>query len=77
MNFDKVFYKTLFKNLFSDPCKVRFWDGEVENYGEGEIKFEIIFNLSSTSYVSNSFKIISKDSLMSFIIFLLSVLRCK
>ena len=36
MNIDKLFYKTLFKNLFSDPCRIRFWDGEVENYGEGE-----------------------------------------
>lgn len=44
MRIDKVFYKTLFKNLFSDPCRVRFWDGEIENYQEGDIKFEIIFN---------------------------------
>ena len=44
MNIDKVFYKTLFKNLFSDSCRVKFWDGEVENYGEGEAKFEITFN---------------------------------
>ncbi|WP_411679427.1 class I SAM-dependent methyltransferase [Clostridium thailandense] len=44
MDIDKVFYKTLFKNLFSDCCSVRFWDGEVENYGEGEERFEIVFN---------------------------------
>ncbi len=44
MSIDKVFYKTLFKNLFSDTCRIRFWDGEVEDYGEGETKFEIIFN---------------------------------
>lgn len=44
MNVDKVFYKALFKNLFSDPCRIRFWDGEVENYGKGECKFEVIFN---------------------------------
>lgn len=44
MNIDKVFYKTLLKNLFSDACKVTFWDGDVVNYGEGEHKFEIIFN---------------------------------
>jgi cyclopropane-fatty-acyl-phospholipid synthase len=44
MNINKLFYKKLFENLFSDPCRIRFWDGEVENYGEGETKFEIIFN---------------------------------
>lgn len=44
MSIDKVFYKTLFKNLFSDPCKVKFWDGEVERYGTDESEFEIIFN---------------------------------
>ena len=44
MNIDKIFYKTLFKNLFSDPCRIRFLDGEVANYGEGEPKFEMIFN---------------------------------
>ncbi|MTK13052.1 MAG: class I SAM-dependent methyltransferase [Clostridiaceae bacterium] len=44
MNIDKAFYKTLIKNLFSDFCRIRFWDGEVENYGDGECKFEIIFN---------------------------------
>lgn len=44
MDIDKVFYKTLFKNLFSDPYRIRFWDREVEDYGEGECKFEIIFN---------------------------------
>ncbi|HEX9025051.1 MAG TPA: cyclopropane-fatty-acyl-phospholipid synthase family protein [Clostridium sp.] len=44
MNIDKAFYKTLLKNLFSDSCKIRFWDGEVVNYGEGKSKFEITFN---------------------------------
>lgn len=41
---DKVFYKTLFKDLFSDPCTVRFWDGEEETFGEGESKFKLILN---------------------------------
>lgn len=41
---DKLFYKTMFKDLFSDPCTVRFWDGEEEHYGEGESKFCLIFN---------------------------------
>lgn len=44
MIIEKAFLKTLFKNLFSDPCRIRFWDGEVVNYKEGDIKFEIIFN---------------------------------
>ncbi|WP_279285470.1 cyclopropane-fatty-acyl-phospholipid synthase [Clostridium sp. C8-1-8] len=41
---DKLFYKTLLKNMFSDPFQIKFWDGTVENYGEGEAKFKIIFN---------------------------------
>lgn len=41
---DKIFYKTLFKTLFSDSCDIRFWDGEIEHYGEGESKFQIILN---------------------------------
>ncbi len=43
MDVDKVFYKNLFNNLFSDPCLVEFWDGDVEQYGEDEAKFRIIF----------------------------------
>ncbi|WP_246577801.1 SAM-dependent methyltransferase [Clostridium psychrophilum] len=41
---DKLFYKTLLKELFSDPFTIRFWDGSVEKFGEGESKFQIIFN---------------------------------
>jgi len=45
MNTDKIFYKTLFKNLFSDPCDIKYWDGEVQHCGaEGERKFTILFN---------------------------------
>lgn len=44
MSIDKIFYKTLLEGLFSDPFEVEFWDGEVENYGQGESKFKIIFN---------------------------------
>ncbi len=44
MVIDKLFYKTLLKNMFSDPFKIKFWDGSVESYGEGESKFKIIFN---------------------------------
>lgn len=44
MIIEKTFLKTLLKNLFSDPCRIRFWDGEIVDYKEGDIKFEIIFN---------------------------------
>ncbi len=41
---DKVFYRTLFRDLFSDTCTVKFWDGEEETYGEGESRFKLIMN---------------------------------
>ncbi|MBP8314906.1 class I SAM-dependent methyltransferase [Clostridium neonatale] len=41
---DKMFYKTLFKNLFVDTFELKLWDGSSEIYGEGEPKFKIIFN---------------------------------
>lgn len=44
MGIDKFFYKSMFRNLFSNPCKVQFWDGEVESYGGEKSKFKIIFN---------------------------------
>jgi len=42
MEVDKIFYKNLFKNLFSDPCSVEFWDGDVEKFGKDDPKFQII-----------------------------------
>jgi len=44
MNIDKLFYKTLLKKMFSDGFEIMFWDGSVENCGEGESKFKIILN---------------------------------
>ena len=44
MNLDKVFYQNFMKNLFADPCEVKYWDGDVVNYGEGEAQFRIGFN---------------------------------
>lgn len=44
MIIDKIFYKTLFRNLFSDAFELRLWDGSSEIYGQGEVKFKIIFN---------------------------------
>ena len=41
---DKLFYKTLFKNLFSDTYELTLWDGSTEIYGEGEVQFKIKFN---------------------------------
>ena len=34
MLIDKLFYKTLFKNLFSNSFEVKLWDGEVKKYRE-------------------------------------------
>jgi cyclopropane-fatty-acyl-phospholipid synthase len=44
MSIDKMFYRTLFKNLFSDPFEIKFWDGSSESYGQGESQFTIVFN---------------------------------
>lgn len=41
---DNVFCKTLFKDLFSDTCTVKFWDGEEETFGEGESRFRLILS---------------------------------
>jgi len=41
---DKLFYKNLLKDMFSDPFQLKLWDGSTENFGEGEPKFKIIFN---------------------------------
>ncbi len=41
---EKTFYKNIFANLFSDPCSIRFWDGEEITYGTGEIRFRILLN---------------------------------
>ena len=44
MIIDKIFYKTLFKNLFADTFELKLWDGSSEVYGEGEPQFKLIFN---------------------------------
>jgi cyclopropane-fatty-acyl-phospholipid synthase len=44
MDLNKAFYKTVFKNLFADPCTIKYWDGEEENYGTGISRFKIILN---------------------------------
>ena len=41
---DKTFYKTLFKNIFSDSFEVQFWDGSIESYGDEKPKFKIVIN---------------------------------
>ena len=41
---DKLFYSTLFKGIFSNPFEIKFWDGSIEKFGEGESRFQIIFN---------------------------------
>ncbi|WP_446898952.1 class I SAM-dependent methyltransferase [Clostridium sp. LBM24168] len=44
MDLDKMFFSKFLKGLFSDPIKVKYWDGTEDNFGEGQEKFEIIFN---------------------------------
>lgn len=44
MSIDKVFCHTVMKNMFADPCEVKYWDGEVKRYGEGEAQFRLNFN---------------------------------
>lgn len=44
MSFEKAFYRKLMKNLFADPFEVKFWDGEVVNYGVEAARFRIDFN---------------------------------
>lgn len=43
MNLDKAFYQNIMKGLFSDPCEVKYWDGELVNYGGREAQFRIDF----------------------------------
>ena len=52
---DKLFYKSLLKNMFSDPFEIVFWDGSIENYGKGEAKFKVILNeaMSKSEIISN------------------------
>lgn len=44
MQVDKRLYKSFLGNIFSDPCTIRFWDGEEINYGSGKSKYTIVFN---------------------------------
>lgn len=56
MVIDKLFYKNLFKNLFSDPCMVEFWDGDVDQYGENNAAFRIILRepISKSKIIGDS-----------------------
>lgn len=55
MSIDKVFYNNLLKNMFADPSEVKYWDGEVKRYGEGEAQFRINFNepIAKTEIISD------------------------
>ena len=44
MEMNKILYKTILKNAFFVPFKIRFWDGEIIKYGEGESEFTFIIN---------------------------------
>ena len=52
---DKVFYKTLLKNTFSNPVEVTYWDGEIAQYGAGEPQFQLIFRdiISKSELIQN------------------------
>jgi cyclopropane-fatty-acyl-phospholipid synthase len=56
MDVDKVFYKNLFRNLFSDPCLVEYWDGDVDQYNENGTKFRIILRepIPKSELIGNS-----------------------
>jgi len=45
MSIDKAFYHNVMKNMFAGPCEVKYWDGEVKRYGEGEAQFRLNFNM--------------------------------
>ena len=55
MDINKTLYKSFGKNLFKDPYDIKFWDGEVIHFGNGESKFKIIFNepLSKSEILSD------------------------
>ncbi|MFL0196693.1 class I SAM-dependent methyltransferase [Clostridium sp. WILCCON 0269] len=44
MELDKIFFGKFLRNAFSDPVKVRYWDGMEEKYGDGKVKFKIHIN---------------------------------
>ncbi|KNZ40403.1 SAM-dependent methyltransferase [Acetobacterium bakii] len=44
MNINKTVYKTILKKAFVVPFQIKFWDGEVVKYGEGQSEFTFIFN---------------------------------
>ena len=44
MSIEKSFYDNLFKTMFAVPCEIRYWDGDVKKYGDGEAQFRIEFN---------------------------------
>jgi cyclopropane-fatty-acyl-phospholipid synthase len=55
MDINKSFYKTIFKNLFTDPCTVKYWDGDEESYGTGSSKFKLILNepISKADFIND------------------------
>ncbi|XIF19471.1 MAG: class I SAM-dependent methyltransferase [Acetilactobacillus jinshanensis] len=42
--FEKTFYKKLVKTSFDIPLRVKFWDGSVKEYGNGDPQITLIFN---------------------------------
>ena len=44
MNENKAIIEKLLCSILSDAFEIRFWDNTVKKYGDGKVKFTIIFN---------------------------------
>lgn len=58
MDIDKIFYKTLFKKLFTDPFEIKFWDGSSEKYSQEENRNYSKGGTENSSQEETAFKII-------------------
>jgi cyclopropane-fatty-acyl-phospholipid synthase len=44
VNINKSFYLNVMEHMLVDPCEVKYWDGEIKKYGNGEPLFRIDLN---------------------------------
>lgn len=61
MDIDKIFYKTLFKNLFTDSFEIKFWDGSSEKYTQVKIENHSQGETENNSQEETTFKIIFNE----------------